>query len=202
MRNIPKIERLERIARAIEKNSEGAIKYAINPLTFLLRHKIKCPYVGDQGWCLVYKYRPLIDRLFGIPIEIWNDENEPRSCNRNTPNPDSLPILDASKLEEEVSMLSRKLEILLTGKIHPAYPIWIFAIFPLENFIEGGAVMKEQKLNPNEQKQKARRKLMKLALYSIPAIATILATEEAYAGGKRTKREHPGSHKSSTSGIS
>ncbi len=44
--------------------------------------------------------------------------------------------------------------------------------------------MAEKKLNSEEQKLQVRRRLMKMAIYSIPAIATVLATEEdAYSGG-------------------
>lgn len=44
--------------------------------------------------------------------------------------------------------------------------------------------MAEKKLNSEEQKLLVRRRLMKMAIYSIPAIATVLATEEdAYSGG-------------------
>lgn len=44
--------------------------------------------------------------------------------------------------------------------------------------------MAEKELNPEEQKLQVRRRLMKMAIYSIPAIATVLATgEDAYSGG-------------------
>ena len=44
--------------------------------------------------------------------------------------------------------------------------------------------MAEKELNPEEQKLRVRRRLMKMAIYSIPAIATVLATEEdAYSDG-------------------
>lgn len=44
--------------------------------------------------------------------------------------------------------------------------------------------MAEKELNPEEQKLQVRRRLMKMAIYSIPAVATVLATEEdAYSGG-------------------
>ena len=44
--------------------------------------------------------------------------------------------------------------------------------------------MAEKELNPKEQKLQVRRRLMKMAIYSIPAIATVLATEEdAHSGG-------------------
>ena len=44
--------------------------------------------------------------------------------------------------------------------------------------------MAEKELNPEEQKLQVRRRLMKMAIYSIPAIATVLATgEDAYSEG-------------------
>ena len=43
--------------------------------------------------------------------------------------------------------------------------------------------MAEKELNPKEQKLQVRRRLMKMALYSIPAIATVLAAEEGASSG-------------------
>ena len=44
--------------------------------------------------------------------------------------------------------------------------------------------MAEKELNPEEQKLQVRRRLMKMAVYSIPVIATVLATgEDAYSDG-------------------
>jgi hypothetical protein len=44
--------------------------------------------------------------------------------------------------------------------------------------------MAEKKLNPEEQKLQVRRRLMKMAVYSIPVVATVLATgEDAYSDG-------------------
>ncbi|HHT9145213.1 MAG TPA: hypothetical protein ACFYD4_05955 [Candidatus Wunengus sp. YC61] len=44
--------------------------------------------------------------------------------------------------------------------------------------------MENKELSLEEQKLKVRRKLLKLAVYGIPAISTILAAGEAYANGK------------------
>lgn len=177
MRNIAKIERLERIAEAIEKRSAGAVQDAIVPLSRILKHKMKCSFIGDQG-CLVYKYRPIIGRLFGVPLQIWENDDEPCWCKLNTPNITYLPVLNALKLQEEVEKLSRELEMLLTGKIQPEFPIWFFAIFPVKKFIEKNIVMTDRKLYSGEPKFKVRQKLMKMGVYSIPAIATVLVVEE------------------------
>jgi hypothetical protein len=61
--------------------------------------------------------------------------------------------------------------------------------------------MAEKKLNPEEQKLLVRRRLMKMAIYSIPAIASVLATEEdAYSGGD-DDHDDWGSGSGSGSGI-
>lgn len=63
--------------------------------------------------------------------------------------------------------------------------------------------MAKKEVNPEEQKLKTRRRLMKLAVYSIPAIATILATKEAYADGTyQKKRSKPGGNKIYMTGLS
>lgn len=43
--------------------------------------------------------------------------------------------------------------------------------------------MPEKELDVEEQKRKTRRKLLKMAVYGIPAISTILAAGEANADG-------------------
>ncbi|HHT9139667.1 MAG TPA: YkgJ family cysteine cluster protein [Candidatus Tripitaka californicus] len=185
IRNIPKIERFERIARAIEERSGGVVRDAVEPLRFLLLGKIRCPFVEEETGCMVYRYRPLIARLFGVPLRIWGDEERPLWCGLNTTYPITLPTLDACWLLEEVARLSRSLELLLTGRTSTAQLrfIWFTALFPLESFIEGGKVMKEEELTPEQQRLKLRRRLLKLGVYSVPAIATVLATEAVYAQG-------------------
>ena len=177
VKNVPKIERLESIAEAIEERSAGVIQDARASLSYILKHKIKCPFVDVQGGCLVYKYRPLIDRFFGIPLKIWEDEDGTCWCDLNTIDRNTLPIFDACKLQKEVEKLSRELEMLLTGKIQPEFPIWFFAIFPVKKFIEKNIVMTDRKLYSGEPKFKVRQKLMKMGVYSIPAIATVLVVE-------------------------
>lgn len=43
--------------------------------------------------------------------------------------------------------------------------------------------MAEKELDVEEQRRKTRRKLLKLAAYSIPAVSSILAAGDAYANG-------------------
>lgn len=196
IRNIPEIERFERIARTIEERSGGVVWDAEKPLKFLLPGKIRCPIVEEGAGCMVYRYRPIIARLFGIPLRIWGDEEGPLWCGlHNTSYPISLPPLDACRLLERVAGLSRALELLLTGRTCKTQLrfIWFTALFPMERFIEGGKVMTEKGLNPEDQKRKLRRRLLKLGVYSVPAIATILATEAVYAQGTGKKSTKGGS---------
>ena len=176
LKNVPKIERLERIAEAIEERSAGAVQDAIVPLSRILKHKLKCSFIGDQG-CMVYKYRPIIGRLFGVPLIIWENDDDPCWCDLNTPDITHLPVLDARKLQDTVEKLSHELEMLLTGKIQPQFPLWFFAIFPVKKFIEKNIAMEDRKLYSEGQKFKVRQKLMKMGVYSIPAIATVLVVE-------------------------
>lgn len=192
IRNVPEIERFERIARAIEERSGGVVRDAVEPLRHLLLGKIRCPFVEEGTGCMAYRYRPIIARLFGVPLRIWGDEERPLWCGLNTTYPISLPPLNACRLLERVAKLSRALELLLTGhtcKTQLRF-IWFTALFPLERFIEGDKVMTEKELNPEEQRRKLRRRLLKLGVYSVPAIATVLATEAVYAQAT-SKRPRP-----------
>ncbi|MBI2470543.1 MAG: hypothetical protein HYV59_04795 [Planctomycetes bacterium] len=176
MRNIAKLERLERIAETIEKKSAGAVLNAIVPLSRILKHKIKCSFVGNQG-CLIYQYRPIIARLFGVPLQIWENDGEPCWCALSTPDITHLPILYAPKLQDKVEKLSHELEILLTGRIHPQFPVWFFAIFPVKNFI-GRKTTTESEVYAEERKHRVYKRLMKMVVYSAPVIVTVLAAEE------------------------
>lgn len=199
LRNISKIERLERFAGAIEKKSGGVVQDARPHLIHLLRREVRCPFVGEQGGCLVYEYRPLIGRPFGIPLRIWEDTRDCLKCEKNTQSslelppgrPTVLPTLDVLKLQKKVAELSRALEILLRGQTYPKYLILLAALFPFEKFIGGGKAIKEKELSLERQKSKAHSEqdrgpeptlvcLRRIGVYSAPAIATIPASEEAY----------------------
>lgn len=67
--------------------------------------------------------------------------------------------------------------------------------------------MSEKELDVEEQKRKTRRKLLKLAAYSIPAVSSILAAGDAYAkddDDKKdgTKRKEPNGPKKYKKGVS
>ena len=67
--------------------------------------------------------------------------------------------------------------------------------------------MSEKELNVEEQKRKTRRKLLKLAAYSIPAVSSILAASDAYAkddddNKDGTKRKEPNGPKKHKKGVS
>ena len=191
MRDIPKIERLERFAGAIEKKSGGVVQDARVYLRHLLRREVRCPFAGEQGGCLVYEYRPPSDRLYGIPHRIWEDARDYSECEKNTQSPlelssgcpTVLPTLDVLKLQKKVAELSRTLEILLTGRTYPRCFISLAALFPLEKFIEGGKAIKGKFKARSEQGRSpgsALVRLRRIGVYSAPAIATIQTSEEAY----------------------
>ena len=46
--------------------------------------------------------------------------------------------------------------------------------------------MAEKELNPEEQKLRVRRRLLKMAVYSIPVISTILTSKDAYSDGEES----------------
>lgn len=73
----------------------------------------------------------------------------------------------------------------------------------IKKFTEGGIVMANKDLNPEEQKHKVRRRLLKLAVYSVPAIATFMTAKDSRASEQPwTKRINPGQQKQSIRGLS
>ena len=49
--------------------------------------------------------------------------------------------------------------------------------------------MPEKELNSEEQRLKVRRRLLKLAVYSIPVISTILTSKDAYSDGEESQTD-------------
>lgn len=199
LRNIPKIERLERFAGVIEEKSGGVVQDARAHLRYLLRGEVRCPFVGEQGGCLVHEYRPPSARPYGIPHRIYEDARDYLACEKNTQSPPELPpgrptvlpTLDVLKLQKRVAELSRALEILLTGQTYPRCSTLLAALFPLEKFIKGSKTIKEKELRLERQEFKAHSeqgrspesvsvRLRRIGVYSAPAIATIMASEETY----------------------
>lgn len=73
----------------------------------------------------------------------------------------------------------------------------------IKKFTEGGIVMANNDLNPEEQDLKVRRRLLKLAVYSVPAIATFMAAKDSNAQSQPwPKRLNPGQQKQSIKGLS
>lgn len=73
--------------------------------------------------------------------------------------------------------------------------------------------MGKKELSLEEQRLKVRRRLLKLAAYSIPAVSSILAAGEAYANGEddddrragtgiKKKRKKPNGRKKYKKGLS
>jgi len=76
--------------------------------------------------------------------------------------------------------------------------------------------MEKKELSLEEQRLKVRRKLLKLAVYGIPAVSSILAAGEAYANGdddddddddddhgaEKKKRKKPNGRKKYKKGLS
>ena len=111
------------------------------------------------------------------------------------------PLL-AVELQWRVTELSDTFERLLTGKIRSEYPVWLFAIFPFNKFFLIGEVMEEKGKKDKEKKLVIRRRLMKMAVYSIPVIATILATEEVLFAQVKNRSTKPGGVKNKVTGLS
>lgn len=84
---VRKMVKLEKMASAIEGRSPEIAEFMQNVrgnLGYVLRRTIKCPFVDKHSRCLVYKYRSVICRLFGVPID-FKDGGKPYRCEINTP---------------------------------------------------------------------------------------------------------------------
>lgn len=73
----------------------------------LARERIRCPLLNDNQDCLLYPYRPITCRVYGIPIKI---KGKARACGKaRFKKGESYPAFDLDSVYRDLFILSKEL---------------------------------------------------------------------------------------------
>jgi len=69
--------------------------------------KMKCPLLDEEGRCILYEHRPVICRLYGLPLSF---DGKVRTCSLSGFVPGKkYPVVFVDKLQDRLLMLSKEL---------------------------------------------------------------------------------------------
>ena len=69
--------------------------------------KIRCPLLGEDSKCILYKYRPITCRLYGIPLSF---DGKVKTCSlSNFVAGKKYPAVFVDKIQDQLILLSKKL---------------------------------------------------------------------------------------------
>ncbi|HIE33361.1 MAG TPA: YkgJ family cysteine cluster protein [Thermodesulfobacteriaceae bacterium] len=127
-RTLPRRERreIERRLQKYEKDWETKVPKPVTPFV-LSTIKLRCPFLNDKGLCLVYEFRPITCRIYGLPLEI---EGEAYVCPKSGFEPGkTYPTVLFSEVVKRLSEISEKIlsgggniRISLVGVIRGQFP--------------------------------------------------------------------------------
>lgn len=94
------LEKLEGTLRSF-KDDPQMISYS------LARARIRCPLLNDQNECILYPYRPITCRVYGVPTRV---RGVPRVCGKaGFKKGETYPLFDLDEVHRELHRLSREL---------------------------------------------------------------------------------------------
>jgi len=94
------LEKLEGTLRSF-KDDPQMISYS------LARERIRCPLLNDHNECVLYPYRPITCRVYGIPTKV---RGVPRVCGKaGFRKGQEYPVFDLDGVHRELHQLSREL---------------------------------------------------------------------------------------------
>ncbi|KHK01605.1 YkgJ family cysteine cluster protein [Desulfovibrio sp. TomC] len=90
--------------KAFRAGEEGVSTRDI--LESMSRERIRCPLLGDDERCVLYPFRPVTCRLYGVPLEI---SGEARTCGNTGFAPgERYPTVKIEKLQDRLVALSQE----------------------------------------------------------------------------------------------
>ena len=90
--------------KAFRAGEEGVSTRDI--LESMSRERIRCPLLGDDERCVLYPFRPITCRLYGVPLEI---AGEARTCGNTGFAPgERYPTVKIEKLQDRLVALSQE----------------------------------------------------------------------------------------------
>ena len=84
-------------------------------LESMSRERIRCPLLGDDDHCVLYPFRPITCRLYGVPLEI---SGEARTCGNTGFTPGGrYPTVKIEKLQDKLVALSQEVVAALPTRL-------------------------------------------------------------------------------------
>jgi len=127
-RRLPRRERreVERRLQKYEKDWEKRVPKPVTPFV-LSTVRLRCPFLNDKGQCVVYEWRPITCRIYGLPLSI---EGETYVCPRSRFEPGrTYPTVIFSEVLRRLSEISEKvlpkggnLRVSLIGVVRGQFP--------------------------------------------------------------------------------
>lgn len=99
--------------KAFQASERGIAAQEI--LADLARERIRCPLLGEDNRCVLYKYRPVTCRLYGVPLEIGGAAH---TCGRaGFEQGGRYPTVKIEKLQDRLMELSQEVVAALPTKL-------------------------------------------------------------------------------------
>ena len=127
-RRLPRRQRreVERRLEKYEKDWQAKVPKPVTPFV-LSTVRLRCPFLDDQGLCVVYEWRPVTCRIYGLPLAI---EGETFVCPRSGFEPGkTYPTVIFPEIVRRLAEISEKimpkggrLRISLIGVVRGEFP--------------------------------------------------------------------------------
>jgi len=102
------LKEIEKKLRAEREKSENTAEQSLSMM------RVRCPLLDDNDECILYEYRPLTCRVYGIPTSI---HGKAHVCNKSAFKPGSYyPVYNLDEAYQELYYLSRQLLSWEAGK--------------------------------------------------------------------------------------
>ena len=95
--------------RALEKLEETLRSFKDDPQMIsysMARARIRCPLLNEKNACILYPYRPITCRVYGIPTRV---RGVPRVCGKaGFKKEETYPLFDLDEVHRELHQLSKE----------------------------------------------------------------------------------------------
>ena len=119
---------LYKIKRRIYRESEEG-RGAEEILNEAAHLRIRCPFLGEKGLCVMYDYRPITCRLYGIPTAINGAAHTCGKTNfvKGTP----YPTVALEKIQDRLADLSKELSVALKSRFKELHKVYVPAFYSI-----------------------------------------------------------------------
>ena len=103
-------DKTDRVLVKMKRNAYKEVKNGADQLEIvgkMSQERVRCPLLGENNLCLMYDFRPITCRVYGIPISTAGSSH---ICGRTNFNQgDSYPTLNMDKIYSQLQLLSGEL---------------------------------------------------------------------------------------------